>query len=89
MTVFLNGTCLGTRLCAPYVFDVGDALKDGKNTLAVRVINTLANAMAPDEILEHWKEQYQPQSSYETRQRSYERESLPSGLYGPMWLLMG
>ena len=86
-TVFLNGKCLGTRLCAPYVFDVGDALKDGKNTLAVRVINTLANAMAPDEILERWQKQFQPQSSYETRQRSYERESLPSGLFGPVRLL--
>jgi len=85
-TVYLNGKCLGTRLCLPYVFPVGEAMKDGRNTLTVRVVNTLANAMAPQEILERWQKQFQPQSLFETRQRSYERESLPSGLFGPVLL---
>lgn len=84
--VFLNGKCLGTRLYPPYVFSVGDAMKDGANRLKIQVTNTLANAMAPEEVYERWKQQFQPQSSYEIRQRSYERESLPSGLFGPVQL---
>ena len=61
-------------------------MKDGRNTLTVRIVNTRANAVAPQEILEKWQKQFQPQSSYETRQRSYERESLQSGLFGPVLL---
>jgi len=40
--VTLNGTSLGVRVCAPYTFEVGDALRPGENELEVLVYNTLA-----------------------------------------------
>ena len=41
--VTVNGKRLPTALWSPYVVDVTDALTAGKNTIEVRVINTLAN----------------------------------------------
>ena len=41
--VTVNGQRLPTALWSPYVVDVTDALTAGKNTIEVRVINTLAN----------------------------------------------
>jgi hypothetical protein len=40
--VTLNGTSLGVRVCAPYTFEVGDALRPGENELEVLIYNTLA-----------------------------------------------
>jgi hypothetical protein len=40
--VVLNGRSLGVRVCAPYTFEVGDALRPGENELEVLVYNTLA-----------------------------------------------
>jgi hypothetical protein len=40
--VTLNGESLGVRVCAPYTFEVGDALRAGGNELEVLVYNTLA-----------------------------------------------
>ncbi|MFI5890972.1 hypothetical protein ACIA5D_12740 [Actinoplanes sp. NPDC051513] len=40
--VTLNGRSLGVRVCAPYTFEVGDALRPGENELEVLVYNTLA-----------------------------------------------
>jgi hypothetical protein len=40
--VTLNGTSLGVRVCGPYTFELGDALRPGENELEVLVYNTLA-----------------------------------------------
>ena len=40
--VVLNGRSLGVRVCSPYTFDMGDALRPGENELEVLVYNTLA-----------------------------------------------
>jgi hypothetical protein len=45
--VWLNGKRLGLRICPPYQFEVGNALKQGKNALVVEVTNTLVKAQ-PD-----------------------------------------
>ncbi len=41
-TLKLNGVCIGTRICPPYIFEANN-LQHGKNTIEIEVINTLAN----------------------------------------------
>jgi hypothetical protein len=43
--LWLNGEDLGVRICPPYRYDVGNALKEGKNELVIEVANTLGNAL--------------------------------------------
>ena len=83
-TVRLNGRELGTRLYAPYVFELSDAFCPGRNRLEVAVVNTLANAIAPKEVQQKWRRQLPFECSYEKIQRRYEQESLVSGLFGPV-----
>lgn len=42
-TVFVNGTEIGTRLAAPWEFEIAPFLKKGSNIIEVRVCNTAAN----------------------------------------------
>ncbi len=42
--VWLNGQRCGQRAWAPYVLEVGAALRPGRNQLEVRVTNSMANA---------------------------------------------
>ncbi|MFF5291211.1 hypothetical protein [Paractinoplanes globisporus] len=54
--VVLNGQSLGVRVCAPYTFEVGDALRHGENELEVLVYNTLApylDAISPTSFVFH------------------------------------
>ncbi len=46
--VKLNGNDLGPRFWAPFVWNVGKALKDGQNELVVEVTNSFANRYAPN-----------------------------------------
>ena len=45
--VWLNEQRLGLRICPPYQFEVGNALRQGRNVLVVEVTNTLVKAQ-PD-----------------------------------------
>ena len=49
--VSLNGKPLGTLWKPPYRVEVSDALKDGENTLEVRVVNLWINRLIGDEQL--------------------------------------
>lgn len=49
--VKLNGKSLGTLWKSPYRVDVSDALKDGENTLEVKVVNLWVNRQIGDEFL--------------------------------------
>ncbi|WP_345024774.1 hypothetical protein [Nonomuraea roseoviolacea] len=40
--VRVNGRACGVRVCSPYRFDVGAALRPGENTVEVEVYGTLA-----------------------------------------------
>ena len=42
-TAGLNGKPLGSRICAPYVFEVSGSIKQGKNVLEVSVVNNPAH----------------------------------------------
>ncbi|MCQ2352933.1 MAG: hypothetical protein MJ033_05595 [Victivallaceae bacterium] len=83
--VTLNGVDLGTRLFPPYVFPLKNALKKTRNHLEVTVINTLANAISGDEVWARWKK-LPCENPYEARERFFEKESLASGLFGPVVL---
>lgn len=83
--VKLNGKKLGIRTNSPYVFDISTAVKHGVNKLEVQVINTLANAVLADGVQEKWAK-LPFNGPYETRHLRFERESLDSGLYGPVTL---
>jgi hypothetical protein len=47
-TVTLNGKALPTQWKPPYAVDVTDALKPGRNSLSIRVVNFWANRMIGD-----------------------------------------
>jgi hypothetical protein len=82
--VKLNGKALGTRLFEPYWFALGEALQKGTNHLEVRVTNTLANAILAKGVWERWKKELPYEWPYEVMERDYEKESIPSGLFGPV-----
>ena len=78
--VFLNGTDLGLAWKAPYLLDTKEALKNGKNELRVKVINSWANRLIGDE---------QPGTDGRitfTAVQFYTADSplVPSGLVGPV-----
>ena len=58
-------------------------LKKGKNVLEVRVVNTGANAILDPEVMKYWAENY-PESVYQQMNYTFEKESLESGLLGPV-----
>ncbi|MDY3072299.1 MAG: hypothetical protein SOW68_08530, partial [Eubacteriales bacterium] len=43
--LWCNGRDLGVRVCAPYRFELTDALRGGENELVIVVSNTLGNAV--------------------------------------------
>jgi hypothetical protein len=45
LEVIVNGTAAGVRLWEPYQVEITDLLKSGKNTLELRVANTLVNLL--------------------------------------------
>jgi hypothetical protein len=85
--VKLNGQVIGSTMMAPFRFPVQGALRKGSNTLEITVTNTLANALSPQEVQDHWAKVRKVPSAYNTIQLSFESEALPSGLFGPVRLM--
>ena len=83
-SVRLNGRELGYRFRSPFYFDLGPALKRGKNCLKITVSNTLANALSAPGVEERVNRCFPPRSPYEDSQRSYEQDSISGGLFGPI-----
>lgn len=44
--VFVNGKNVGRRICKPYIYDISDYIREGKNTISVDISNTLCNKIA-------------------------------------------
>ncbi|MBQ7032234.1 MAG: hypothetical protein IJN25_01015 [Clostridia bacterium] len=80
--VQLNGTALGTRLFAPYVFEVDGSLLEKDNELIVRVSTTPGNQYAHTKVLDDWEECYK--GPYHTKQKMFEKEAGPSGILTPI-----
>jgi hypothetical protein len=84
--VKLNGKSLGKKFFPPYVFELQGKVKRGINKLTVTVTNTLANAI-DEKVQEYWKINHPPVSPYNILEKEFEKESLASGLFGPVKLL--
>ena len=83
--VRLNGKDLGSCILGDFIFSVKDALRCGVNHLEITVCNTLANAVNAPAVQEYWSKTF-PYSFYMPLQRSFEKNSLRSGLIGPVCL---
>jgi len=83
--VWLNGQHVGTRLWPPFRVEVTSHLRSGANELAILVTNTLANQiLRPDVQAEADRRGWL--TVYSRGTVPYEREALPSGLWGPVRL---
>ncbi|MBR2343757.1 MAG: hypothetical protein IKA64_05840 [Clostridia bacterium] len=83
--VFLNGKSLGVRVMPPYTFELPSELLLDRNKLEIRVSNTPANQMQFTKSLDKWAPwQMTP---YHERQLVFDRDSLESGLFGPVRIL--
>ena len=50
--VTVNGAYCGALWAPPYTLDISDQLRSGRNTLAIKVCNTAANALAHDTTIQ-------------------------------------
>lgn len=81
-SVKLNGDELPLKFFGPFDYEV--KLKKGVNTLEVTVANTLANAVAPDEVQQRIIKDFPPASPYMPKESVFNRCNNESGLYGPV-----
>jgi hypothetical protein len=81
----VNGRRLGRRIWAPYVFPIRNRLRVGLNEIRVIVANTMANQFAATKVLDRWPEEIV--GPYHRIAALFERESLPSGLHGPVRIM--
>jgi hypothetical protein len=78
----LNGKPLGKRLWQPFVYDIKGKIRKGYNVLKITVTNTLANQYTYTKALDKWPIiQLGP---YHSRTLEFEKESVSSGLLGPV-----
>ena len=79
-TVYVNGKECGTVWRAPFVVDITDAVKKGRNSLKIVVVNTWANALQGND------EGKAPFDGIWTngKFRRASKELLPAGLIGPV-----
>ncbi len=87
-TVELNGKPIGRKYFGPYIFDTADAIKPGRNVLKVKVSNSLANLYNSNVARQRFAAEPH-KAIYEPIQLAFERESLASGLIGPVKWLYG
>jgi hypothetical protein len=80
-TVTLNGKTLATEWKPPYAVDVTAALKPGRNTLSIRVVNFWANRMIGDQQPGARRYTFAPIQPFKA-----EDPLSPSGLLGPVTL---
>jgi hypothetical protein len=84
----LNGQVLGRSFAGSAEFFTAGVLKKGKNLLEVRVVNTPANAVLDPEVMDYWLKNH-PASEYQEMNCTFEKESLESGLFGPVEITFG
>ncbi len=82
--VLLNGQSLGKRFWSPYSFNITGILHEGANKLDVIVTNTFANQYVISKVFKKWPGR--KLGPYHPRSLKYEKETLSSGLFGPVIL---
>lgn len=80
--VFVNDTDCGIAWTEPYEVDITSALRRGKNTLKVVVVNTWANALLGNERGKAPFGGIWTNANY----RMKDQQLLPAGLMGPLQL---
>ena len=80
--VYLNGVSCGTAWTTPFTVDVSKAIRQGLNTLEIRVTNTWANRLEGDALLPEAKRVTWTDGKY----RKKTRDLLEAGLLGPLKL---
>ncbi|WP_380869142.1 glycosyl hydrolase [Sphingobacterium corticis] len=76
--VFVNGKSLGAKLWPPYDFDLSNAVKEGLNTVKIRVGNLMVNRMSlMDDLgqLRTWSWGFSPEPDL---------DNFAAGLFGPV-----
>jgi hypothetical protein len=92
--VFLNSQEIGRKIWRPFTFDLQNGLRSGNNELRVIVTNTLANTLLDPVVEAQWEARkgvsWPPAEgfTYDKMTRKFERDSLPSGLFGPVRIIM-
>ena len=84
--VVLNGTVVATKIMSPYRCVLPKELLKGTNELEITVTNTMANQFVYSDAfkdLEPWQF-----SQYYDKEIEFMKESLPSGLFGPVRILL-
>ena len=80
--ISLNGEPLGKRLWQPFVYDIKGKIITGYNVLKVTITNTLANQYTYTKALDKWP--IKRLGPYHSETLGFEKESVSSGLYGPV-----
>ena len=84
--VFLNGKSLGVKVMPPYRYELPEELLEDENRLEIRVSNTAANQYQYTKVFDKWGSwQLTP---YHERELLFDRDSLASGLFGPVRILI-
>lgn len=88
-SVKLNEKELGQLVWDPFRVDISDCIRKGENNLKIIVTNSLANSILADGLREKWcgncgKSWPDIKFVYDDMQRNFEKDSLPSGLFGPV-----
>ncbi len=90
----INGTALPALIWPPFRNEITHCLKEGQNSLKIKVTNSLANALLKDNVLPKWKSNYGNSWPalegifYDDKQRNFEKDSLYGGLYGPVKIIV-
>jgi len=82
-TVYVNGVKCGTAWLAPYTVDITDAVKKGRNTLRIEVVNTWANAILGNDLGTPPFDGIWTNGKY----RRAEKNTIPAGLLGPVVIM--
>ena len=81
--VYVNGMYCGTAWTYPYRVNVGNALKNGSNSIRIEVSNTWANRLIGDHALPKEKQITWTNAVY----RLDDKPLLPAGLLGPVRII--
>ncbi len=90
--IILNNESIARRVWTPFSVDITGKLKTGINTLEIIVTNTLANALLDPKVEQDWYSRTGPGwptsgLAYDKLARKFERDSLSSGLFGPVKII--
>jgi hypothetical protein len=90
--VCLNGTDKGILWTKPFRTEISRELKEGVNTLEIKVVNSWFNRVAGDEVLDSQKRYTKTNIVLSNDFRGNHRNEIPlesSGLLGPVTIEVG